>query len=105
MQLPNGSSWPWDGRRKKSKTEDHTAQVGPGDRGRKKSKKRNGFDFDFDLIWIEIGVFKNKKNSRNELARPAMGIICLVNIDLCHRKNMRSRCHVWGRIAHAIFWC
>ena len=24
----------------------HTAQVGPGDRGRKKSKKRNGFDLD-----------------------------------------------------------
>ena len=62
MQLPNGSSWPWDGRRKKSKTEeDHTAQVGPRYRGRKKSKKRNGFDFDFDLIWIEIGVFKTKK--------------------------------------------
>ena len=56
--------------RKKSKTgEDdsyHTAQVGPGDRGRKKSKK--GMDL-MDLIWIEIGVFKNKI-SRNELDCP-----------------------------------
>ena len=39
-----------DGRRKKSITgedgSNHTAQVGPGDRGRKKSKKRNGFDLE-----------------------------------------------------------
>ena len=31
-----------------------------------------------DLIWIEIGVLKNKKNSRYELARPVMGTIFLV---------------------------
>ena len=59
MQLPNGSGWQ---RRKKIKTGEngsyHTAQVGPGDRGRKKSKK--GMDFIFALIWIEIGVLKNK---------------------------------------------
>ena len=55
------------------------AQVGPGDRGRKKSKKNwNGFDL--DLIWIEILSFKKKKISRNELARPVMGIIFLVII-------------------------
>ena len=66
MQLPNGHGG---GRRKNSKTgEDgsyHTAQVGPGDRERKKSKK--GMDlngFNLDLIWIEIGVFKNKKFQR-----------------------------------------
>ena len=32
---------------------------------------------DLNLIWIEIGVLKNKKNSRNELARPVMGTIFL----------------------------
>ena len=54
----------------------YTAQVGPEDGRRKKSKKRNGFDLDdLDLIWIEIGVFKNK---RNELAHPVMGTIFLV---------------------------
>ena len=37
----------------------HTAQVDPGDRGSRKSKKKK--EFDLDLIWIEIGVFKNKK--------------------------------------------
>ena len=31
----------------------HTAQVGPGDKRRAKNV--------LDLIWIEIGVFKNKK--------------------------------------------
>ena len=84
-QLPNGSGWPWRQTKKESKTgEDgsyHTAQVGPGDRGKKKSKKRNGFDLDLIwiyVIWIEIEVFKNKKNSRNELARPVMGTVFLV---------------------------
>ena len=51
MQLPNGSGLPWRRmKRKKSKTgedgNNHTAQVGPGDRGRKKSKKMNRFDLD-----------------------------------------------------------
>ena len=68
-------------RRKTSKTgEDgcyHTAQIGPGDRRRKKSN-----EFDLDLIWIEIGVFKNKI-SRNELARPVMRSIFLVKIMVC----------------------
>ena len=43
LQLPNGSSWPWRQMRKEKQTgeesSDHTAQVGPGDRGRKKSKE------------------------------------------------------------------
>ena len=30
---------------------------------------------DLDLIWIETGVFKNKKYSRKELIRPVMGAI------------------------------
>ena len=68
MQLPNGSGCLGDGRRKKSKTGKygsyHTAQIVPGNRGRQKRKKMDwiGFGFDLDLIWIEIGVFKNKKN-------------------------------------------
>ena len=36
----------------------------------RRAKKRNGFDLDMmNLIWIEIGVLKNKIISRNELAR------------------------------------
>ena len=64
IQLPNRSGWP---RRKKSKTEEngsyHTAQVGPGDRERKKEEQKKEwilYIFDLDLIWIEIGVLKNK---------------------------------------------
>ena len=51
-----------DEERKAGDSSYHRAQVGPGDRGRKKNKKRNGFDL--ELIWIEIGVFKNKKFQR-----------------------------------------
>ena len=32
---------------------------------------------DLDLIWIEIGVFKNKIFFKDELARPVMGTIFL----------------------------
>ena len=39
-----------------------------------KKRKKN-----FDLIWIEIGVFKKQKISRNELTRPVMGTIFLVS--------------------------
>ena len=52
-----------DRQRKKSKTgEDgsyHIVQVGPGVKGSKK-KGMDFIGFDFDLIWIEIGVLKNK---------------------------------------------
>ena len=37
-------------------------------------------DLDLDLIWIEIGVFKKQNFSRNELTRPVMGTIFLVNL-------------------------
>ena len=51
MQLPNGPGRPWRRTKQKSKTREdgsnHTAQVGPGDRGIKKSKKEG-----MDLIWI-----------------------------------------------------
>ena len=46
----------------------HTAQVGPGDGGRKK-KKRNKLDLISKLFF-----------SRNELARPVMRTIFLVNM-------------------------
>ena len=63
-----------------------TAQVGPGDRGRKKSKKKKWI-----FIWIEIVVLKKKKISRNELARPVMGTICLVGERARHSQVCQSR--------------
>ena len=67
---------PLDGRRKKSKTgedgSNNTTQVGPGDGGRKKSKKRNEFNLDL--------ISKPFFSSRNELTRPAMGTIFLVEL-------------------------
>ena len=42
----------------------------------RRAKKKNGFDL--DLICFEIGVFKKQKISMNELARPVMGTIFLV---------------------------
>ena len=47
-------------------------------------RAKTGFGFDLDLIWIEIGVFKNKKFKENELARPVMGTIFLVQTLLSH---------------------
>ena len=55
--VPHSSGWRW--------------------RQRKKEDQK-WIGHDLDLIWIEIGVFKTKKNSRNELARPVMGTIFLV---------------------------
>ena len=57
MQLLNGSVGHGDGRRQKSKTgedgSNHTAQVGPGDRGRKKRKK----GMDLTYIWLDQPLF------------------------------------------------
>ena len=52
--------------------------AGPGDRGRKKSKKKIGFDL--DIIWIEIGVFKNKKQNKKKARSPCNGNHFLVYV-------------------------
>ena len=42
--------------------------------------------------------FKNKKNSRNELARPVMGITCLVNIDINVIEKIRGPGATYGGV-------
>ena len=59
----------------------HTAQVGPGDRGRKKSKRGNGFYLYFD--------FKNIFFSRNEFACPVLGTIFLVTVSMTSEADSR----------------
>ena len=77
MQLPNSSVWPGDGRRKKSKTGEecsYTTQLRLALETEEERRAKKGMDLDL----IEIGVFKNKKKSRNELAHPVVGTVFLV---------------------------